>query len=277
MKPTDIDRFNATLSTAAAINSKDEVAGSFFPADGSGHAYFWSKRNWSDVGNLGGTYTFAFGINDSDLVVGQSDITTIPDPIFGIPPFHAFAWQAGTLTDFGPLFNSNFSYAYQVDPAGNVVGTSDVANDTAAHGFIWNQGVVTDLGTLPGDQVSWAIAENNVGAAVGSSGFVDPFQGDGPPVYAMQCPCKAVLWQNGQIIDLNTAVPKQWQISLAFAISDNGEIVAEATLPKVERVLLKPAANGTYSVSEDETQLPSSSASPRMLRRDAQGNITHVW
>jgi len=277
----DLDTFGGTGSSAYRVNRHDDVVGGFFLADGTFHAFFWSNGTWSDLGGLGGSFTFPSGINDSGVVSGQSDISNIPDPVFGIPPFHGLLWQAGVLTDFGPIFGADFNYAADVDAGGRIAGTSDLAGNLVAHAFLWNHGTVKDLSTFPGDQVSWAMGMNNLGQVVGTSGLRDPDQSDGPPLYTMLCPCRAVLWQKNQVIDLNAAVPPRWSLQWASAINDKGEIVARAFSPINGPVLLVPRA-GHNSVSTSNTQATSVSHSssvstytgPRRLQRDRQGHIS---
>jgi probable HAF family extracellular repeat protein len=64
--------------------------------------------------------------------------------------------------------------------------------------FRWQDGVVTDLGTLPGVNWSHATSINARGWATGGSSTagIDPLTG-GPAEHA-------VLWKNGEIIDLGT-------------------------------------------------------------------------
>jgi probable HAF family extracellular repeat protein len=274
---TDIDTFGGTGSAALRINRFDDAAGYFFALDGTIHAFFWSNGSWSDLGNLGGSFTDAFAINNKKLVGGQSDISNTPDSRFGIPPSHSFLWQAGVLTDLGSIFGTDFSYVNAIDQNGVVVGTSDLAGDLVAHAYIWKGGVITDLQTLPGYDVSWAGGMNNREQVVGLAGFRDPVQSDGPPDEIVDCPCAAILWQNGQILDLNTLVPPQWSLSDAVDINDSGEIVAFASSPIAGPVLLVPA-NSAPPVSSIKPAHPLKPyTGPRGFRRDQYGAITANW
>jgi probable HAF family extracellular repeat protein len=273
----DLDSFGGSGSSALAINLQDNVVGGVTELDGSIRGYYWSNFNWSDLGDLGGSFTIALAINNSDIVVGQSDTSTVPDPRFHIPPFHGIQWQSGVLTDMGQIFGSDFNYATDINNAGVVSGAADLAGDQAAHAILWKNGSVQDLSTYTGDQVSWANGMNNVGDVVGSSGGVDHHQGDGPPVYAMQCPCRAVLWQNGQVIDLDRAIPHQWKLIYAIAINDQGEILARAWQPASEPVLLIPtSSHPARKLDGDAPMIPgtsSNSAQPQRLVRDREGKI----
>jgi probable HAF family extracellular repeat protein len=80
-------------------------------------------------------------------------------------------------------------------------------------------GVVTPLGPLPSGLSSFAVAMNDLGQVAGQAqnGAVDPLTG-WPESHA-------VLWERGQIIDLQTLGGTQ---SIANAIDDSGQIVGAA-------------------------------------------------
>ena len=62
------------------------------------------------------------------------------------------------------------------------------------HASRWSDGVMNDLGVFPGHHHSYALAINNhddiVGVGIPVNGAINP-------------PNRALLWRNGQIIDLN--------------------------------------------------------------------------
>lgn len=69
-----------------AINSSGDVAGRSYTAGNAKHAFFYSG-SMTDLGVLtGGTQSWAFGVNDSDIVVGTSDTTGAV--------FRAFVWDS---------------------------------------------------------------------------------------------------------------------------------------------------------------------------------------
>jgi uncharacterized membrane protein len=68
-----------------------------------------------------------------------------------------------------------------------------------SHAFRWQKGVMTDLEALPGGASSSAvwITENGLIAGTSQNGEVDPLIPGLPEI-------RAVLWKQGQIIDLGT-------------------------------------------------------------------------
>jgi probable HAF family extracellular repeat protein len=107
---------------------------------------------------------------------------------------------------------------------GDVVGFANVPGGATpgsffAHAFLWTQeDGIRDLGTLPGDLFSQALGINACRQVVGmscSAGFAV---------------CRAFLWQDGKMIDLNTRVTPGYDGHLVFAndINDLGEIAGGA-------------------------------------------------
>jgi probable HAF family extracellular repeat protein len=116
----------------------------------------------TDLGTLGGTFSTALAVNDSGVVVGQSNLA-------GNVQSDAFLWtQAGGMVDLGRL-GGNTSFADAVNASGQVVGGTTFSPTRANHAFSWTQsGGMVDLGTLGGTS-SFATAVNDAGQVVGQS------------------------------------------------------------------------------------------------------------
>src|SRR5262245_49690611 len=62
--------------SAQAINVRGQIAGGYFnfsSGDFSSGAFFFDGRSWIDLGTLGGTNSFAYGLNNRGDVVGYAD------------------------------------------------------------------------------------------------------------------------------------------------------------------------------------------------------------
>jgi probable HAF family extracellular repeat protein len=95
------------------------------------------------------------------------------------------------------------------------------------HAFQWQNGVRKDLGALPGGASSattW-ISANSLIAGTSQNGQIDPLLSGFPEL-------RAVLWQNGKIIDLKT-LPEGGYESGSVAVNSSGQVVGWAinTIP----------------------------------------------
>ena len=227
------DKANAA---ALYVNERGQVAGASYAADSfpvpSGecgepgsltpHGFFWEKGKMVDIGTLGGSCTFSNALNNRGQIVGGSTVR-------GDLGSHPFLWEQGRMTDLGTL-GGDHGYSAWVNDSGEVVGAAANQNLVDLLAFYWKDGVMSSLGTLEGDSCSAADAINSSGLIVGGSGFSTPppsFPGCTDPVE------HAVIWENGQVFDLNLLVtnPSDLTLTEATFVNDKGEISGFGTLP----------------------------------------------
>jgi len=248
-KVFDLGTLGGISSGAAAISNNEEIAGDSQISEGANfHAFFLGRGPMIDIGTLGGDNSFAFALNNRGLVTGQSDTTTVLNPLFGIPAFHGFLWSKGLLTDLGQIFGTDFNYGNDVNDRDQVAGAADLPGDQTAHAFLLNDGKIQDLAPLAGDTLSAGFGINNRGQVVGVSSlsFVPaPF----PPVNNFECPCHAVIWEDGKATDLNTLIPANsgWQLFDGVLINDRGQIAGDGMINNELHAFLLTPQHGTPS------------------------------
>lgn len=238
------------------------------------HPFLWDKKKgMQDLGSFGGTAVINLnGLNQRGQVVGS---LTLP----GDSTWHPFLWDGKSLMDLG-TFGGDQDYGNWINDAGEVVGQGAFPGDQEFHGFLWKNGRKTDLGLLPGDFFSDTSVINSRGQIVGISGN--------------STSSSAVLWENGQIVDLNTLLAPSSGLTLYWAIyiNDRGEIAAFGADSRGNNhdVLLIPCDKNhpgidgcDYSMVDGNAAMPRTSPAvhgtfvrmpfPHNLRRDYRFHI----
>ncbi len=178
------------------------TGGGVLLAGASVHAELAELYRLTDLGTLGGTQSYAYGINNAGQVVGWS---TTPKEVQ-----RAFVYSSGTMADLGTL-GGTYSNATGINAAGQVVGTANTKDDAASRAFIYSNGTMTDLGTL-GGSTSGAFGINASGQVVGFS-------------YIGDATNHAFVYSNGTMTDLGTLGGSG---SDGFGINDAGQAVGKA-------------------------------------------------
>jgi probable HAF family extracellular repeat protein len=224
-------------------------------------AFLWQDGQKQDLGTLGGPDAAAFFGNDRGQVIGGSYTNSIPNPTTGIPTLDPFLWERGTMIDLGTLGGTDGS-AFLLNNQGQVVGYSNLAGDQTSHPFLWQLGELTDLftTTIGGSPIT-ANQLNGDGEIVGGGAFpgqtfdaylwrngfatdLGRLAGDctseGVALnsneqvigYSLSCDShhRAVLWEGGSMIDLNTVIPGDSGLTLkeTLAINERGQIAGDA-------------------------------------------------
>lgn len=107
----------------------------------------------TQLGTLGGSYTFGRAINASGQLTGGS-----AGP--GDAWEHAFLYAAGKMTDLGSLGTAAVGIA--INASAQVVGITNLSTDSNAHAFLYSQGLMQDLGLL-GGVMTFAYSINDSG------------------------------------------------------------------------------------------------------------------
>jgi probable HAF family extracellular repeat protein len=215
----DLGTLGGTYSEARAINSSGQIVGYSETGDGFYHAFLYTGvpgagGSMVDLGTLGGN-SYAYGINDHGVIVGQSEIVS------GTHAWEKHAFQyvgvpgaGGAMYDLGTMVEDNYydSGAYAINSNSQIVGWSMInANPSIYHAFLIFGGAMKDLGTLGGgNSEAWGI--NGRGQIVGWATIPDVWIGH------------AFLY-DGTMKDLGT-LGGDW--SRAFGINKSGQVVGEA-------------------------------------------------
>ena len=179
--------------------------------------FFWEDGKMVDMGTLGGTVGNPLWLNKNGQVVGESNLK-------GDAVFHPFSWEKGmkNLKDLGTL-GGNYGQANWINDAGDAVGWANTTNSAIDHAVLWKNGKKnkpTDLGTLKGYEYSFAYSINSMRQIVGC-------------VANNNYTCStAFLWEDGEMVDLNTLVAggSGLQLSEANDINERGEIAGNGVL-----------------------------------------------
>ena len=197
------------FSVPGTMNDAGTIIGYGGTGPSSILAFRWTRAlGISDMGTLPDEFTWAVGINRVGQVVGAS-------PFVAGQPAHPFLWTPGRgLIDLGVGYAERGA-GTEVNDHGMVIGYL-VRNFILSHGFIWTRETgLIEIGagneTLP----TSAADVNNRGQVVGGIGS------------------RAYIWTRNQgFIDLNTLTsdaPVGLVLDAAFAITDNGAILARAS------------------------------------------------
>jgi probable HAF family extracellular repeat protein len=197
-------------ATLAALTAVALVATSGTALGQRGQAPTQPLYEVHDLGTLaGGSFSYAFGINEAGKVVGAAATSN--------NEVHAFLYSGGQMQDLGTLGGS-FSRAVDINEAGKAVGASTTSGDAQQHTFLYSRGQMQDLGTLaePYNSHSFATALNNKGEVVGQSSDSDGIE-------------HPFLYSSGVMRDLNSLIPADsgWELVNVEDINDKGHIVSK--------------------------------------------------
>lgn len=214
-------------SDADSINERGEIEGlseigEVDPVIGLNEmrAVLWKHGQIVDLGTLGGSHSWSFGINNSGRVVGLA-LNAIPDPysIFDFVIFgsstgtqtRAFLWQDGAMHDLGTLGGPD-AWAGGINQRGQIAGqsyTNSTPNPSTGFPtldpFLWDKGKMQDLGSL-GGVVGFVEEMNNRGQVIGGSSTAANagacYLTSRQSIEFGDPNCHPFLWDEGTLIDL---------------------------------------------------------------------------
>jgi len=127
---------------------------------GQTHALLYSAGSLVDLGSLGGGYSYAFGLNDSGQVVGESSL--------GGGVVHAFSYSGGSMSDVGTLYGPGVnSTATAINNASQIAGYSQTSGGSPNFAFLKSGGSLTSI--VPFAGYSNAYGMNEIPQVVGHS------------------------------------------------------------------------------------------------------------
>jgi len=204
---TEISGPDFISEAALGISDSGSVVGSaYHPSGGYSHAFLWKNGVMTDLGTLGGKYSYGYGVNNKDQVVGESWTEGVPNTYR-----RAFIWQDNSIVELAS-FGSD-SMAYKINDESEAVGDAYSFSFGQWRSFYSGKGRLTELGSLDGNETD-VYSINERGQVVGFS-----LKNNGND--------HAFLWQDGAMQDLMPEV----NFSRAFDINNEGQVTGMAWMP----------------------------------------------
>lgn len=248
----DLGTLSDVYSSSYNINSTGVITGKATNASGDVHAFMWMDDNSNnisdsgemrDLGTLGGTISWGYGINNLNQIVGLVTTDVLDNDA------RAFMWEdlnsnnqhdAGEMVSLGVLNSGTDSWAFDINNGSDVVGMSIDGTTGNERAFIWDSvsGIMSDIDPLDTSYNSWAKGINDSGFVVGKNDIAGSEH--------------AFLWNGTDpIIDLGSIDDN---ISGALAINNAGIAIGSST---VNNTTVEQAVKWEYNIDDDDYDIIS--------------------
>ena len=194
------------LTFFGGLNRNGVVVGATRAANGAQHAAVWQRGQLTDIHNR----------IDSNAV--QSDLRGVNDKLdmvgtFVDPNFRGFLLSGRRVTEIKPLPGDEFLFAFGLNERKQVIGGSHDLTTGLSRQFVWDRGRFTILEGLAGQTNSIAPVQISDGGIVAGTDSLAR---------------RAVLWQNGTVMDIG-GLPGSFG-NESGAINDVGQISGHSVL-----------------------------------------------
>jgi probable HAF family extracellular repeat protein len=306
---TNLGGLGGSSSTGYAVNNSGVVAGWGLNSSGGQQAFVSNTGGLTGLPLGSGTESYAYGINDAGTVVGNTYIngqstatiwSSTGATVLGANTYatainssgevtgsngQAFVVVDGQVQSLATLSGVEWSAAYGINSAGEVVGDGELANGTF-RGLVWSSGgSAMLLGTLGGAS-SQATDVNDSGEVVGfaslASGYQNAFSMTGGVMtdlgtlggssyaygindsgeivgysYLTDGAQDAFLYYDGSMLDLNSLLPANagWVLEEALGINNAGQITGMGLYDGQQTAFLMTDPPGVAAVPEPSASL----------------------
>jgi probable HAF family extracellular repeat protein len=133
-----------------AINNSGQITGHYVESSGYSHAFLYSGGSRTDLGTLGGDYSYGYAINNIGQVTGYSFTT-------GNTDVHPFIYSDGVMSDLTTLIDPAsgwvLRYTQGINDSGQIVGYGNRIGSNSLRAFLLNP--ITSNAAVP-EPTTWA-------------------------------------------------------------------------------------------------------------------------
>ncbi|MFN0169124.1 MAG: hypothetical protein ACKV22_22090 [Bryobacteraceae bacterium] len=227
---TGFDFPGATLTAGHSISGNGDVVGRYQNSDGVNHGFLYLRGSRpqykvTDLGTLGGSFSIAYGANNSGTIAGAANL---PSQVS-----HAFLWRDGNMTDLGTLGGLN-SAGTNPNGAGQLTVITETAmpdperedfcgwgTHQTCRAAIWKDGKLTALPTLGGNNAA-GVVMNERGQTVGAA---ETTTRDSACVSPQVFRFLPVIWDAPAAKIQALPLPAGDTVGVAIGINDRGDAV----------------------------------------------------